>query len=207
MDRICADEFGLPTLVLMENAARALFWAVTDVLDRRGGAKSLVVCGGGNNGGDGYAVARHLHNAGHGVTIAAAKAVDELDGDAATNARFVEKMNIPIRPATPELIASSDAAVIVDALFGSGLTSPPRLDAAALIRAMNDHPAEIVAADVPSGLDGDAGRPLGADCVRASVTVAFVAERVGFPQAAEWLGRVVVGDIGCPRAAIERAMA
>ena len=209
MDRICAEDFGLPTIVLMENAARALFDCVADVLGGRTPARVLVVCGGGNNGGDGYAVARHLGNAGHDVTILAAKPADEFDGDAAVNARVAEKMSLPILPATADRIAASDADVIVDALLGSGLTSPPRPDAAALIRAMNAHPARVVSADVPSGLDGDVGRPLGddEDCVRADATVAFVAERVGFEEAQAWLGRVVVGDIGCPREAIDRATA
>ena len=196
----------------MENAARGLFDAVKGLLKLNNvvafpNPTVLIVCGGGNNGGDGYALARHLHNAGHNVQVAATKPVDELHGDAATNAQVAARMNVAVSPATPELIASSAAALLVDALLGTGLTEPPRDDAAELIRAMNAHAAPTLAVDVPSGLDADAGRPLGPaeHCVRAAATATFVAEKVGFPRAAEWLGEVRVVDIGCPRAAIERA--
>ena len=196
----------------MENAALGLFDAVKRLVKVNSVAafakqNTLILCGGGNNGGDGYALARHLHNAGWQVAVAAAKPVDALDGDAAVNARVAAKMGIVISPATPERVADSGARLLVDALLGTGLTRPPRQDAAALIRAVNAHAAPTLAVDVPSGLDCDAGRPLGpaADCVRATLTVTFVAEKVGFPRAAEWLGEVVVAGIGCPRVAIERA--
>ena len=209
VDQICVDEFGLPGIVLMENAARGAF----DALERAAYTVTsgvLVVCGGGNNGGDGYALARHLHNQGGWVEIAAAKPVSELEGDAAINAGVAAKMGIPIHPATPELIASKlhPNGLLIDALLGTGLTKPPRPNAAALIQAMNAYDGRRVALDVPSGLDCDTGRPLGPaeDCVRATMTVTFVAEKVGFPHAAEWLGEVAVVGIGCPGESIDRAL-
>ena len=197
----------------MENAARGLFdgvkrWTKLNEAAPFVNRTALILCGGGNNGGDGYALARHMHNDGWKVTLAAARSVVDLDGDAAVHARVAAKMGIPIRTATPELVAAADVALVVDALLGTGLTRPPRADAAALIRAVNANAAPTLAVDVPSGLDCDAGRPLGPDagCVRAAATVTFVAEKVGFPDAADWLGEVTVVDIGCPRAAIGRAM-
>ena len=197
----------------MENAARGLFDGVKRLSKLNTAVPfvnptALILCGGGNNGGDGYALARHMHNDGWTLVLAAAKPVDDLDGDAATNARVAAKMNIPIRPATPELVAAAEVDLVVDALLGTGLTQAPRADAAALIRAVNANATPTLAVDVPSGLDCDAGRPLGPadDCVRAAATVTFVAEKVGFPHAADWLGEVTVVDIGCPREAITRAM-
>ena len=208
MDEICIDGFGLPGIVLMENAARGAF----DALERVGliDRPILIVCGGGNNGGDGYALARHLHNAGRHVEIAAARPVNDLEGDAATNALVAAKMDIPIHAATPEFIRSwHGSGVVVDALLGTGPTKSPRPDATALIRATNAYDGRRVALDVPSGLDCDAGRPLGPQdaCVRAGMTITFVSEKVGFPRAAHWLGEVVVAGIGCPAAAVERATA
>lgn len=209
VDRICAEAYGIPGIVLMENAARALADAALQMLVQLKGRRVLIVCGGGNNGGDGYALARHLHNSGCLVTLAAAKPIEQLEGDAATNARIARRMNLPIEPATPQLLGSAPADLIVDALLGTGLDKAPNQAVAALIRAMNHRPEPILAVDVPSGLDCDTGRPRGAaeDCVRAERTVTFVAEKVGFPNAREYTGEVIVGDIGAPPEAIAAAIA
>ena len=202
IDRRAVEELHLPSIVLMENAARALAEAAVQMLD--GKKRVLIVCGGGNNGGDGYAVARHLHNRGIAVSILATKSVEELDGDAATNARVAAAMGLTIKSASPDAVRAAEADLIIDALLGTGLTKPPREDAAALIRAMNAHPAAVLAVDVPSGLDCDTGRPLGA-CVRADRTVTFVAEKAGFGEASarDYLGEVTVGDIGVPPELVE----
>ena len=197
-DRRAVEEYGLPSIVLMENAARA---AAGHAKRLAGSGRIVVVAGGGNNGGDGWAMARHLANAGHAVAVLAAKPVEELSGDARTMADVWRNMAGEVRPATPESVAQADAALIVDALLGTGLTSPPRPAAAALIAAMNRHPAAVLAVDVPSGLDADAGRPTGAAAVRATTTVTFVANKPGFKSAAEWTGEVaVINDIGAPAA-------
>ncbi len=202
VDRRAIQELGLPGIVLMENASRALAEAALEMLG--GKQRVLIVCGGGNNGGDGYAVGRHLHNRGMFVSILATKSVEELDGDAATNARVAAAMGLAIQSATPAAVRAAEVDLIIDALLGTGLTQPPREDAAGLIGAMNVHPAAVLAVDVPSGLDCDTGRPLGA-CVRADRTVTFVAEKAGFGEAAarEFLGEVTVGDIGVPSELIE----
>ena len=166
-----------------------------------------IVCGGGNNGGDGLVLARHLHNRGCDVHLLAMKPAGDLSGDAAIQARIVETMGMNLVPATPQALEALDVRLIVDALFGTGLSTAPRGDAANMIDAINAFRSQerpVLAVDLPSGLDADTGRPLGSQCVVADVTVTFVAEKAGFGHAAAWLGEVVVGDIGCPSAAVER---
>lgn len=208
VDRICVEEYAIPSLLLMEHAAIALRDACRTLARGHLTHRTFaIICGGGNNGGDGYALARLLRNAGACVTIFATKSLDELDDDAKTNARICHEMRIDIRPADPAAVEAFECEVLVDALLGTGLTQPPRDDAAELIRAMNRSAAKRLAVDLPSGLDCNRGRPLGppSACVRADLTVTFVAEKTGFPRAAPWLGEVVIGDIGAPSEAIEKA--
>ena len=204
IDRRATEEYHIPGIVLMENAARAVTDAAVEMLGGVLDAKVLIVCGGGNNGGDGLAVARHLHN--RGVRVSIALATDTpLRGDAETNLRIVQAMRIPsttIADADAAL-ARGEADLVIDALFGTGLSAAPR-DTQPL-DVMNSHGVPVLSIDLPSGLDCDTGQPLTAACVRAARTVTFVAEKVGFanPLARQYLGRVTVGDIGCPRALIE----
>ena len=198
VDRAAIEEFGLPGVVLMENAARALLDRALAML-RAAPGPAVILCGPGNNGGDGYALARHLHNAGVDARVVAVKPAEELDGDAGVNARVAERMGLPIRAASDEPI-DADAALIVDALLGTGLTSAPRGVIASLIERANAHPAPVLAVDLPSGLDCDTGEPLG-PCVRAAETVTFVGMKAGFanPASREFTGEITVGDIGAPR--------
>jgi len=197
VDRAAIEEFGLPGIVLMENAARALLHRSIAVLAGRPGPV-VILCGPGNNGGDGFALARMLHNTGAEVRIIAVKPPAALEGDAAVNARVAEHMNLPIRSAEDSSI-EPDAALIVDALLGTGLTSATRGAVAALIGLANDHDAPTLAVDLPSGLDCDTGEPLGA-CVRATETVTFVGMKTGFanPASRMYTGAITVGDIGAP---------
>jgi len=198
VDRAAVEKFGLPGLVLMENAARALLGRAHAMLGDAPGP-AVILCGPGNNGGDGYALARHLHNAGIDTRLIAAKPAEALEGDAGVNARVAERMNLPIRPAADEPI-DADAALIIDALLGTGLTSAPRGVIASLIERANAHTAPTLAVDLPSGLDCDTGEPLGV-CVRAAETVTFVGMKAGFanPASREFTGVITVGDIGAPR--------
>jgi len=202
VDRAAVEEFGLPGVVLMENAARAMLGRALAMLGDAPGP-AVILCGPGNNGGDGYALARLLHNAGAEVRIIAVKRPDELGGDAGVNARVAERMNLPTRPAADEPI-DADAALIIDSLLGTGLTSAPRGVIASLIERANAHTAPTLAADLPSGLDCDTGEPLGA-CARAAETVTFVGMKAGFanPASREFTGAITVGDIGAPRALIQ----
>jgi len=201
IDRRSIEQYHIPGVVLMENASRA----VADVVESMNPAGEIVIlCGGGNNGGDGLAVARHLHNHGRAVSIGLATDPERYRGDALANWQIVQAMALPTFQATSESIRQSTAALIIDALFGTGLSEPPRDPFRSLVEAIQSLARPVVAVDLPSGLDCDTGRPLGA-CIRATRTVTFVAEKAGFanPDASQWLGQVTVGDIGCPKELIE----
>jgi NAD(P)H-hydrate epimerase len=202
VDRRAIEDYHIPGIVLMENAARAVNDAAMDMLRAVESPSVLIVCGGGNNGGDGLAVARHLHNRGVDVGLALAVKPDTYSGDARTNWQIAAAMSIPV-VILSDMGLAGRVDLVVDALFGTGLHSPPR-DASA-IDLINSSDAPVLAVDVPSGLDCDTGEPLGRACVRASRTVTFVAEKTGFanPAARPYLGAVIVGDIGCPRRLIE----
>ena len=204
IDRRSIEEYHIPGIVLMENAARAVADAADAMIARREHAVTIF-CGGGNNGGDGFAVARHLHNRGHEVGLHLLSHPGELQGDALINWQITQAMKIPASTSGPDGIDCGSYDLIIDALFGTGLNKPPRHDAALLIDAINRTGASVLAIDVPSGLDCDTGEALG-PCVRATRTVTFVAEKAGFanPASKEYTGDITVGDIGCPRELIEQ---
>jgi NAD(P)H-hydrate epimerase len=206
IDRRAIEEFGLPGIVLMENAGRGAAELLHGLAP---GASVAIVCGKGNNAGDGFVIARHLENLGHVVRLLLACDPAELRGDAAIAWRVADKACIPAAPLATATAAEwerslAEADWIVDALLGTGVTGSPRDAIATAIEAVNAaarHGAKVFAVDLPSGLDCDTGEPLG-PCVRADVTATFVARKVGFdaPAAAPWLGDVRVVGIGAPRA-------
>lgn len=202
IDRRAIEHFHIPGIVLMENAARGAADVACNMLGQRRGAAVDIVCGGGNNGGDGLAIARHLHIRGAIIRILLAIDPSKYTGDALINWQIVQAMNFPILPASQVIphIQSDPRDLLIDALFGTGLAQPPRPDAAAIIDAINAQPAPILAIDVPSGLDCDTGQPLGPTAVRATRTVTFVAEKSGFafPTARQFTGDITVADIGSP---------
>ncbi len=207
VDRIAIHEYGIPGVVLMENAGRNAAEEIGRLLadsPRRAAARAAVVCGAGNNGGDGLVIARHLVNGGFVVEIFLACDPDRLSGEAAVNFGIVRHMQIPIaRCDTGEQIAATRSRldscdVVVDALLGTGFTGQVRAPMDAMIDAINaaSHPV-IVAIDVPSGLNCDTGLP-GGVCVCADLTITFVARKPGFEAAKQFTGEVRVADIGAP---------
>ena len=201
IDQLALDRYGIPGVVLMENAARAVVDVAWDMLGGKP-ADVLILCGGGNNGGDGLAVARHLHNRECGVTVGLLVEPGKYHGDAGVNWNVVRAMGLPAVPYESGLLDGT--ALVVDAMFGTGLDRVPREPFAAVAERVNTAGVPVLAVDVPSGLDCETGEPLGTAIVAAR-TVTFVAEKVGFgrPSAARYLGRVTVGDIGCPRELID----
>jgi NAD(P)H-hydrate epimerase len=199
IDRRAIEQYGIPGVVLMENASRAAADVAIEMLDGDCVGEILIVCGGGNNGGDGLAIARHLHNCGADVVVALAVDPDTYKGDALINWRIVTEMKLPTLTATPAIIERSEPLLVIDAIFGTGLQDPPRESACTLIAAINRSQSSVLSIDVPSGLDCDTGQPLG-ECVIADRTVTFVAEKVGFVthEARRHLGHVTVAGIGCP---------
>lgn len=208
VDRIAIEEYGIPGVVLMENAARGVADVAVAMLAGAAGPRVLIVCGGGNNGGDGFAVARHLHVRGVAVVVVETADPGTLPPDAQVNRDILGRIgSIPV-VAAGGAPAFEGFTLIVDALLGTGATSPPRPAADELIRRMNAAGRPILAIDLPSGLDCDAGRPLGDACVWATKTVTFVAEKAGFasPESRAYTGEVVVADIGAPPEVVARAL-
>ena len=189
----------MPSIVLMENAAKAVADKAVHVLGDECCGVVLILCGGGNNGGDGLAVARHLYNRGCGVTIGLCCDPKTYKGDALINWRIVSAMKIPAAPFDASMLNDPPPMLIIDAIFGTGLTEAPRQPFVSITDTINNSGLPVLAVDVPSGLDCDTGVPPGA-CIRANCTVTFVAQKVGFanPDARRYLGHVIVGDIGCP---------
>ena len=191
---------GVPSLDLMEAAGAA----VAEVAARRwpGVDRVLVLAGPGNNGGDGFAAARRLAEAGRRVTVALLGGRDALKGDAVAMAARWTGPTVPLGQA-----AFDEADLVVDALFGAGLARPLDGRAAAAVSAANACRAPILAVDVPSGLDGATGRPLGETCVRADETVTFVRLKPGhvLTPGRGLCGRVHLADIGMPAVALEAA--
>jgi NAD(P)H-hydrate epimerase len=206
VDRLSIEEFHIPGIVLMENASRAAADVALGMMIDFRVKNVLILCGGGNNGGDGLAVARHLHNRGAGITVALTTDPNRYKGDALTNWQIVQAMRLPVIDATPETIRATDDVLVIDAMFGTGLTDPPRDPFPQIVQAIADSDNPVLSIDVPSGLDCDTGEPLGFIAVAADRTVTFVAPKTGFvnPAAVKHLGEVIVGDIGCPRELVQR---
>jgi NAD(P)H-hydrate epimerase len=200
-DRRAIEHFGIPALVLMENAGRA----TVDVMKSLGvNGPVLICCGKGNNGGDGLVIARHLANGALPVKVLLFAHPNDLSADAAAQWRINQRLQLPaeVWPGATldeERLTSelAPAEWIVDALFGTGLTGPMRPPFDRIATCINASAARILAVDIPSGLDADTGLPMG-QTVRAEHTVTFVAPKIGFaqPAAAPWLGHVHVADIG-----------
>jgi len=209
-DRHAIEDLGVPGIVLMENAGRQAADEAERMLREADGRRALVIAGRGNNGGDGFVVARHLTVRGYDVRVLLLADPAQLAGDASTNYRLLAPLGIAAArlPDDPAGIraALADAAdradLVVDALLGTGLSGEVRAPFRSAIDAVNAAAARgkpVLAIDIPSGLDADTGVPLGA-AVRASATVTFAAAKQGFasPGAQEYTGRVVVADIGVP---------
>jgi NAD(P)H-hydrate epimerase len=204
IDRRAIDELGVPGVVLMENAGRGAA-EVMLALGIRGPV--IICCGKGNNGGDGFVIARHLDNRRIPVRVFLFARPEDLAGDAAINYRILFQSGLAIEthigntldgPALRQELVT--AGWVVDALFGTGLTGPIGSPLVEVVSAINASNARILAVDIPSGLDCDTGLPLG-PTVRAQHTVTFVGPKKGFanPAARDWLGQVHVVDIGAPR--------
>jgi len=205
-----AIAFGLPGIVLMENAALGLTDAVIAELLRREappGAAVIIVAGRGNNAGDGFVLARHLVLRGFVPKVAYCgdRSKAKRETDAGINLTVIEQTGCQIvdaadGPALSALLKEwSDAVLLIDAYLGTGVASPLRPDGIAVVEAMNAAPQPVIAVDLPSGLDCDTGLPLGA-AVKAARTVTFVGRKLGFdqPGADEYTGVVEVKPIGCP---------
>ncbi|HVZ28513.1 MAG TPA: NAD(P)H-hydrate dehydratase [Rhizomicrobium sp.] len=193
-----ADNFaamaGVPTITLMENAGGA----VADVIATRfAPCPTLVLCGPGNNGGDGFVVARLLKERGFDARLAG---FSSYKGDAAVMAGKWSGTRLTLTPSLLE-----DAALVVDGLFGAGLSRPLEGEVRAMVTALNQAKIPVVAIDIPSGISGDTGKSLGDVCVHAAITVTFFRKKPAhlLLPGRTHCGAVILADIGIPQAALE----
>jgi hydroxyethylthiazole kinase-like uncharacterized protein yjeF len=208
IDRRTIDRFGVPSIVLMENAALAVVDAIFEHypdVDR-----VALFCGTGANGGDGFAVARHLENRGVVPVLIVIGDRNAIQGDARINLEICERLGLPLYDVHEDsdiddaLAHAADADLIVDAIFGTGLNRAPRGMHADVIRGIAELRIPVLAIDLPSGLDASSHEPF-EPCVQAEVTVTFAAPKLChvFEPAALYCGEVIVADISIPEAAIE----
>ena len=195
----------------MENAGRNVAEEVLKMLPGTDSAKVAIFCGKGNNGGDGFVIARHLYNKGVDVSVYLTTEVSHVlsDGDASMNLKILLNMNFEIKELKEEHIGEIgkelyEYNVIVDAIFGTGLRGEVREPVRTLIAKINDADMPVVSVDIPSGLSCDDGVVLGA-AVKATKTVTFVAAKTGFFQECgqDYIGELIVSDISVPKELIE----
>jgi len=209
IDRDAVTQYGMPSLLLMENAGRAVAACALEACAGRG-RRVLVLCGKGNNGGDGFVAARHLWNHGLHVTCVLAGQPGDLHGDAQTNFDLATRLGVRIvafeewGEALDCLLREAD--VVIDALLGTGFQGEPRGSVSAAIQALaGSKRACVIAVDVPSGLDADTGR-LASLHVRADHTVTFGLPKIGlatYPGRGA-AGELLVANISLPRPLLER---
>lgn len=194
-------EAGIPGIILMENAAHRVVEYIAARFAPVSEQRIVVVCGKGNNGGDGLAVARQLHIRFHprSLSVVLIGDANELRGDAAANLAMLRASGLQeYHDFGPEM---RTATLVVDAVLGTGLSGPakgPALDA--ILEINSSFPlAKVIAVDIPSGLSGDSGTPQG-EYVRADATVTFTAPKVchAMPPACDWMGDLVIAPIGSP---------
>ena len=207
MDRRAMQELGIPGSVLMENAGQAVVQVLCEKVGKVNGKRVLIFCGGGNNGGDGYVIARRLALSAADTQVVMLAAPASLKGDAAIHFAVLKASGLgSIRAFDPEttheVSAYDQVDVVIDALLGTGLEAAPRSDYAAAISLVNrlkrSKPAlMVVAVDVPSGISSDTGAVNG-EAIRADITVTFARPKLGLylPPASEYAGEICVQDIG-----------
>jgi len=219
LDRRAIEVYGIPALILMENAGRAVADEAIKSLHSGHLSDVTVLCGPGNNGGDGLVAARHLFN--HRIKVKIfyfgnIKKALTRGGETGTNLNIALKMKIPVRQVqisecrmrdlksvphgmVATIISRLSSGLIIDALFGIGLNRPLEEPFLTLINGINALKRPVVAVDIPSGLDADKGVPLGAAII-ATKTITLAAPKTGLakPSARRYVGQLIVADIGIP---------
>lgn len=211
LDRLAIEDRGVPSLVLMENASRAAADVALELCGRGG---VLILCGPGNNGGDGLAMARTLWNRGHEVSLVRVGAAfdhpDRLTADVQAQLRLLPdplvRSSVEVRDDVPDELETllEGCGLLVDALFGIGLARPLEGPFAATLEAAARSGARKLAVDLPSGLDADSGSPLG-PALTFDATVTFAAWKSGLLRGSgpRLAGDVRVAEIGIPRDLLE----
>ncbi len=207
IDKVTIEKYGIPGVVLMENAGNAV---VDEILKHDKDIKRvLILCGTGNNGGDGFVIARHLHNAGINIRVFVVGQPKDITGDAELNHQVLRKLDILIDNVSDhgglmkleKLIPVQD--VVVDAIFGTGLSNDVQGIQEGVIEVVNRLSECTFSVDMPSGVSGDTGKVLGS-AVKAHKTVTFALPKIGnilYP-GADYNGELIIKQIGIPNKSI-----
>ena len=210
MDRTAIEVVGIPGVVLMENAGRGATEVMWRYFPDLGGKRVAVLAGGGNNGGDGFVIARHLWQQGVELDVYCLKNKEDYRGDARVNLEIIERLGLPVEEFTDsgsierlkENLKKAD--LLVDGILGTGLSAQVRGFYKEVINLVNQLGRPVLAVDLPSGLSASSGLPLGT-CIRASVTATFGLPKVGqlVTPGCSYVGHLEVVDIGLPRSVTE----
>ena len=212
LDKKAMKEFGIPGLILMENAGRGTFELICRHFAARLRQGVTILAGPGNNGGDGFVIARHLNQEGVKVELLILAPGEKFRGDALVNYNIVKKLGLPVTECLDSDTLSSmsetieKSGLIVDAIFGTGLVREVTGRFAQSIEMANASPAPIVAVDIPSGLSSDTGRPLGT-AIRADLTATMALAKLGLVlhPGTEYAGELHIVEIGIPDTAVAEA--
>jgi NAD(P)H-hydrate epimerase len=208
IDRRAIDVLGIPGLELMENAGNSVLEAIQEQFGDPSGKAVAVICGKGNNGGDGFVVARKLYEQNAIIELYLVGEREAVTGDARTNLIRAEEMGLTVHEVhnADEVEITDSTTLIVDAIFGTGFSGDIKEPYAGIIRKINEHPAFVAAVDAPSGLDGATGE-VSDPAVMADITVTFGLPKYGqavYP-GKSYCGYLMVADIGFPDQVIEEA--
>ena len=208
IDRRTIREFGIPGPVLMENAAAAMLAEMESFFDGLGGVKVGIICGKGNNGGDGLALARRLSVCGVPVRVALLAPFSAVSGEAKVNLSILRKTDVEILPnastrTLQDVISWSD--ILVDAMLGVGLSSPLKGIYAQAVEMINASAGPVVAIDIPTGINADTGAVMGtAVLADLTVTMALLKRGLVLYPGAHFAGTIRVVDIGIPSEVVEK---
>lgn len=211
IDRYTINELGIPGIVLMENAAIKVFEEAAAVLGGSvSGRRVLLLAGKGNNGGDAFAIARHMKLKGANICIYVLAEKTSISGDTKINLNILENIGVIVNELTDikHLIGFEKdleiSELIIDGIFGTGFKGPPGLIASEAIGKVNSAGRYVIAIDIPSGIDGETGKVPGI-CIKADVTVTFQLPKIGLVvhPGCDFVGKLVVADIGIPDKSID----
>ncbi|MDR1195342.1 MAG: NAD(P)H-hydrate epimerase [Endomicrobium sp.] len=193
--------YGISSLILMENAGQAVAREAKKVLKKNGNKSIAVICGSGNNAGDGFVAARYLLNEGYRVKVILAKSPKSFKGDCKINFDILKKLKADICSFRRQSI---EEGVVIDAVFGTGISGIVEGRTAKIISEINKSGAYKISVDIPSGMDGDSGGIMGC-AVKADKTVTFALLKRAFKNksAKRYTGKIIAADIGIPKIVVK----
>mgnify|MGYP001559633287 CR=1 FL=1 len=194
LDKIAVEKFSIPSIILMENAGKN---TAEIILKKFHPLQVAIFCGGGNNGGDGFVIARHLFNNDVKVKVFTAQKISKYSGDASINLNIIQKIKIPITYLSAQKIKIPKVDLIVDALLGTGTKGKIREPYEKIIQKINSAKIPVISVDIPSGIDADTGKKQGV-AVKSNLTVTMVAIKKGLliNDGKKLSGKIIVTDIG-----------